>query len=153
VSGVVGHQETRWVTHRLLAHRMRRRGLSVQAIADHLRVNKRSVNRYLALPCPDADTGARGVALGSFYLQGACGGFPDLDWLSRSPRRQAEAKAVCAHCPVLGQCRRFGLTTGLEESGIWGGLTKAERQREVHGEPGPRGGRRSRRSAGAQGAA
>ncbi len=40
----------------------------------------------------------------------------------------AEAKAVCARCPVREACLRFALDTG-QEYGIWGGLTEDERQR------------------------
>jgi WhiB family redox-sensing transcriptional regulator len=38
----------------------------------------------------------------------------------------AEAKAVCARCPVLAECRRDALTAH-EPFGIWGGLTVEER--------------------------
>lgn len=129
MSGVVGQQKKRWIAHRLTAHRMHSRGQSLDAIADHLRVNRRSVSRYLALPCPDP-LPVEAVELESFYLQGACGSFPELDWLSRSPLMQAQVKQVCEHCPVLARCRRYGLTKGLEDSGIWGGMTRTERQRE-----------------------
>jgi WhiB family redox-sensing transcriptional regulator len=121
----------RWIAHRSVAHRMRSRGQSVDAIAEHLRVNKRSVNRYLALPRPEPLGSAAEVDLASFYLDGACGSYPELDWLSRSPAVQARVKAVCAGCPVLTPCRGYGLNKGHEESGIWGGMTKPERQREI----------------------
>jgi len=39
----------------------------------------------------------------------------------------AEAKAVCAECPVRAQCVEFALTLGLNE-GIFGGLTPDERR-------------------------
>ncbi len=39
----------------------------------------------------------------------------------------AEAKAVCARCPVLQSCREHGLSTA-EPYGIWGGLTVQERE-------------------------
>jgi WhiB family redox-sensing transcriptional regulator len=38
----------------------------------------------------------------------------------------AQAKAVCARCPVLAQCRRHALVLP-EPFGIWGGLTEEER--------------------------
>ena len=110
---------------------MYKRGQSLDAIADHLRVNKRSVSRYLALPCPQPLQVEAEVDLASFYRDGACGSFPELDWLSHSPLVQAEVKAVCAHCPVLAQCRSYGLNKGRDDSGIWGGMTKTERQREI----------------------
>ena len=52
-------------------------------------------------------------------------------WASRSPAVQAECKAVCAHCPVLAQCRSYGLNKGCDESGVWGGLSKNERDVEI----------------------
>jgi WhiB family redox-sensing transcriptional regulator len=38
----------------------------------------------------------------------------------------AQAKAVCAGCPVQRQCRAFALRSG-ERYGIWGGMTEHER--------------------------
>lgn len=35
------------------------------------------------------------------------------------------AKAVCAGCPVIRECREHALRTGA--TGIWGGTTEAER--------------------------
>jgi WhiB family transcriptional regulator, redox-sensing transcriptional regulator len=40
--------------------------------------------------------------------------------------RDAAAKAVCASCPVLQQCRRHALTV-REPYGVWGGMTEDER--------------------------
>jgi WhiB family transcriptional regulator, redox-sensing transcriptional regulator len=40
----------------------------------------------------------------------------------------AEAKAVCARCPVLAECRDFALGTG-DDFGVLGGLTPAERRK------------------------
>jgi WhiB family redox-sensing transcriptional regulator len=47
--------------------------------------------------------------------------------------RVAEAKLICASCPVLTQCRAYALDAG-EPYGIWGGLTEGERDavRRVH---------------------
>lgn len=44
--------------------------------------------------------------------------------------RESTAKAVCARCPVLTQCRAHALTT-REPYGVWGGLT-AEQRRAQH---------------------
>lgn len=41
-------------------------------------------------------------------------------------RREARAKALCAQCPVLMQCRDHALNVG-EAFGVWGGLSAAER--------------------------
>ena len=36
------------------------------------------------------------------------------------------AKAICATCPVLEQCREYALSAH-EPYGIWGGMTEEER--------------------------
>ncbi len=44
-----------------------------------------------------------------------------------SSKRQAQAKARCASCPVLAECLQWALSAG-EPSGVWaGGSTTAER--------------------------
>lgn len=40
----------------------------------------------------------------------------------------AEAKKVCATCPVIEQCLNHALTVG-EEFGVWGGMSEEERRR------------------------
>jgi WhiB family redox-sensing transcriptional regulator len=39
---------------------------------------------------------------------------------------EAQAKAVCAQCPVCRRCRQHALDT-REPHGIWGGTTSSER--------------------------
>ena len=41
--------------------------------------------------------------------------------------RDAEAKQVCAACPVIAACRRHALSV-REPYGVWGGLTTGERE-------------------------
>ncbi len=41
-------------------------------------------------------------------------------------RREQQAKAICANCPVIAQCREHALAAA-EPYGIWGGLGEAER--------------------------
>ncbi|MDF5751340.1 WhiB family transcriptional regulator [Spongiactinospora sp. TRM90649] len=48
--------------------------------------------------------------------------------LSPSPEQEASAKAVCARCQVMDECRAYALRAG-EAEGIWGGLTPQERRR------------------------
>lgn len=43
-------------------------------------------------------------------------------------RQVAQAKAVCARCPVARQCLDWAVRTG-EPEGIWGGTTPGERRR------------------------
>lgn len=40
----------------------------------------------------------------------------------------AQAKAVCARCPVRAECLEYALENGLDH-GIFGGLTEQERRR------------------------
>ena len=42
-------------------------------------------------------------------------------------RRDEAAKAVCATCPVIAECREHALAVN-EPYGVWGGLSEAERQ-------------------------
>ena len=41
-------------------------------------------------------------------------------------RRAALAKEICAHCPVLEECRDYALRA-REPYGVWGGMTEEER--------------------------
>ena len=43
-------------------------------------------------------------------------------------RKETEAKAVCATCPVFDACRKFALESE-ELYGVWGGLTESERHK------------------------
>ncbi|MFD1716611.1 WhiB family transcriptional regulator [Georgenia deserti] len=45
-------------------------------------------------------------------------------------RRDAAAKAVCATCPVIEQCREHALQV-REPYGVWGGLSEDERLDEL----------------------
>ena len=44
----------------------------------------------------------------------------------RRARRERIAKAICATCPVIKECREQALRLA-EPYGIWGGLTEEER--------------------------
>lgn len=41
-----------------------------------------------------------------------------------------EARLICASCPVLGFCREWGIQM-QEDSGLWGGLARHQRQAEA----------------------
>jgi WhiB family transcriptional regulator, redox-sensing transcriptional regulator len=111
---------------------MRQRGTPVAVIAAHLHVDVRSVGRYLAAPCPQGPPAEPKPDL-SFRMHGACGNRMDVDWFSGNQAKIADAKAVCAQCPVLALCRDYGLTAGRHEWGIWGGLTEDERRSRRQG--------------------
>lgn len=64
---------------------------------------------------------------------------PDLFFpLAPSAEQEARAKAICAGCPVLVECRDHAVRVG-EPDGIWGGLTPQERRRVRLAETGPHG--------------
>jgi WhiB family redox-sensing transcriptional regulator len=68
-----------------------------------------------------------------WYARGTCNGLdPDIFFLPEGLRgsskhaREAAAKAVCARCPVIGQCLQWALAN-REPYGVWGGQTPEER--------------------------
>jgi WhiB family transcriptional regulator, redox-sensing transcriptional regulator len=80
------------------------------------------------LPGPIAD-------IWDWQRLGACRGrdssqffHPDGERGSSRSRREAQAKAVCARCPVRAECAAHALTV-REPYGVWGGFTEAERLR------------------------
>ncbi len=72
----------------------------------------------------------------------ACRNAPDPELffpLDTAPgaRQVAAAKAICARCPVLAECRSWAISH--EAYGIWGGLTEHQRARLRHRVPAGRG--------------
>lgn len=53
--------------------------------------------------------------------------FPVSD-LGPGARQTAQAKAVCARCPVRSECLGYALDNGLDH-GVFGGTTAKERRR------------------------
>lgn len=65
-----------------------------------------------------------------WQLKGACRGADTRLFYPKSPdqeRKSRVAKAICADCPVMLECRAWALTEG-EEHGVWGGLSENERE-------------------------
>ena len=52
---------------------------------------------------------------------------PDAEFVTARKQREAEAKAICAGCPVRDACLAYALDTG-EAYGVWGGLSEDERR-------------------------
>ncbi|MGH8895631.1 MAG: WhiB family transcriptional regulator [Egibacteraceae bacterium] len=71
-------------------------------------------------PAWQAHAACAGMPVEDFFPAGSTG--PALD-------RIACAKAVCAVCPVAGDCLDFALDTG-QTDGVWGGLSEDERRAE-----------------------
>jgi WhiB family redox-sensing transcriptional regulator len=85
------------------------------------------------LPGPQSD-------LWEWQLHGACRGkdtelffHPEGERGPRRSNREASAKAVCATCPVLLQCRAHALAA-REPYGVWGGLSEHEREAIIAGQ-------------------
>jgi WhiB family redox-sensing transcriptional regulator len=55
---------------------------------------------------------------------------PDHERGAIRTSREQRAKAVCARCPVLDQCREHALRA-REPYGVWGGMTEHERKVEL----------------------
>ena len=72
---------------------------------------------------------------GSWQLRAACRGEDSAFFFAPSyfekrrekDAREAVAKAICGHCPVLDDCREYALRA-REGHGIWGGLNEMERR-------------------------
>lgn len=72
--------------------------------------------------------------LPEWHDQAVCKGKdPDLWFLDRGDS-SAEAKAICAECPVEAECLDWALTR-KEPRGIWGGTSERERRRIRQGLP------------------
>jgi WhiB family redox-sensing transcriptional regulator len=52
--------------------------------------------------------------------------FPEMGEGNSKPMRYA--KAMCAECPVMVQCRDYGIANN-EQHGIWGGLDTIQRNK------------------------
>lgn len=75
---------------------------------------------------PEIDT----EDLGSWREAAACTERSDVDFFPTPEdiKGIADAKALCAVCPVADECLSFALETRQAE-GIWGGHTSKERQK------------------------
>ncbi len=74
-----------------------------------------------------------------WQLRGACRGIdgsvffhPDRERGQARAAREERAKQVCRTCPVIQQCRRHALAV-REPYGVWGGLSKSERDAVLDG--------------------
>ena len=82
---------------------------------------------FSRLPGPVAD-------LWEWQYQGACRNLdteqffhPEGERGGTRRRRDDAAKAICAQCPVIAECREYALAA-QEPYGVWGGLTQEERR-------------------------
>ena len=59
----------------------------------------------------------------------SCREHPELVWFAESGRTVRETKAICASCLVRAECESYAMADP-SLTGIWGGLTAAERRRQ-----------------------
>jgi WhiB family transcriptional regulator, redox-sensing transcriptional regulator len=91
--------------------------------AQRARRARRNPARRPALPSAPAslaDAACKGADTDLFFG-------PDAEFVSARQQREAEAKAICARCPVRDACLAYALDT-REAYGIWGGLNEDERR-------------------------
>jgi WhiB family redox-sensing transcriptional regulator len=60
-------------------------------------------------------------------------------------RMAQRAKAICATCPIIDECREYAIDNHYETYGVWGGTTRLERKQIYTARN--RGRRRKRRAA------
>ena len=65
---------------------------------------------------------------------------PELFFPENTPDRvgnnsPADAKRVCAACPVMQECRAYAIADDTINYGIWGGLSVRERQQQRTHQP------------------
>ena len=65
-----------------------------------------------------------------FFDDAACKGADTSVFFPVSESGGAEARAICAECPVAEQCLEYAIQTH-QPDGIWGGLNGIERHRLV----------------------
>ena len=65
-----------------------------------------------------------------FFAESACQDVDTTVFFPVSDTFAGEARAVCAACPVAGQCLEYAIST-RQSDGVWGGLTAVERHRLV----------------------
>lgn len=66
------------------------------------------------------DAACRGLDTANFY-------HPENERGPSRVRRERQAKAICATCPVIKNCLRWALAA-REPYGVWGGMSADERE-------------------------
>ena len=65
----------------------------------------------------------------SWQRQGLCLDYPDVSWFPDRGEATGPAKAICARCPVRGECLNYALSVGSSLQGVWAGTSQQERRR------------------------
>jgi hypothetical protein len=94
---------------------------------------KRQKMSELVLELPDFENAScKGVGHKAFYDDGleveAAIDQDDTIWWSSRPVQHAYLRRMCLSCPIVQECREWGITR--EKYGFWGGMTATERASE-----------------------
>jgi hypothetical protein len=87
----------------------------------------------LVLELPDFENAScKGIGHQAFYDDGleveAAIDQDDTIWSSNKPVQHAYLRRMCLSCPIVQECREWGITR--EKYGFWGGMTAIERESE-----------------------
>ena len=87
----------------------------------------------LVLELPDFENAScKGIGHQAFYDDGleveAAIDQDDTIWSSNRPVQHAYLRRMCLSCPIVQECREWGITR--ERYGFWGGMTATERESE-----------------------
>ena len=87
----------------------------------------------LVLELPDFENAScKGIGHQAFYDDGleveAAIDQDDTIWSSNRPVQHAYLRRMCLSCPVVQECREWGIKR--ERYGFWGGMTATERESE-----------------------
>jgi hypothetical protein len=96
-------------------------------------VRNREKMSDLVLELPDFENAScKGVGHKAFYDDGfeveAAIDQDDTIWSSNRPVQHAYLRRMCLSCPVVQECREWGIKR--ERYGFWGGMTATERESE-----------------------
>lgn len=96
-------------------------------------VKNRQKMSDLVLELPDFENAScKGVGHKAFYDDGleveAAIDQDDTIWWSSRPVQHAYLRRMCLSCPIVQECREWGITR--EKYGFWGGMTATERESE-----------------------
>jgi hypothetical protein len=96
-------------------------------------VKNRQKMSDLVLELPDFENAScKGVGHKAFYDDGleveAAIDQDDTIWSSNKPVQHAYLRRMCLSCPIVQECREWGITR--ERYGFWGGMTATERESE-----------------------
>jgi len=96
-------------------------------------VRNRQKMSDLVLELPDFENAScKGIGHQAFYDDGLEVEAPidqdDTIWSSNKPIQHAYLRRMCLSCPVVQECREWGIKR--ERYGFWGGMTATERESE-----------------------